>query len=244
MFITTPRHLSSALLTLATVCSLSAARAEILGPLDPGAEAGNVPTSYWFTGNSGGGFVNTHDPSNPYTGSYDFKIGNTVASTPFVGGDYADFRSPVFLLGGAARGSQPITFAFAYQLPGVVSSGDNMLAQLIFYERAGVNGGGDGYVGGYDVSLGSASADSTMSAYTVFTHGGIVAPATAEYASVRFSANIFVPWSSGTAFFDDISVSTQANVVPEIDPAAMGSAIALCAGALAAVERRRRPTGR
>lgn len=219
-------------------------RAEVLGPLDPGAEMGTVPVSYWFTGASGAGFVDTHDPSNPYTGSYDFKVGNTVASTPFTGGNYGDFRSPVFPLGNAARGAQPITFSFAYELPGPVTTGDNMLAELIFYERAGANGDGDGYVGEYDVGLGDDSGDTSMTSYALFTHGGIVAPATAEWGAVRFTANIFQAWSSGAAFFDDISVTTTASQVPEIDPSAMRGALAVCVGGLAVIERRRRRPGR
>lgn len=216
------------------------ARAEVLGPLDPDAEQGSSPVSAWFTGASGAGFVNTHDPSNPYTGSYNFTVGNTFASTPFTGGNYGDFRSLVFSLGPAAKGNQPIAFSFAFQLPGAVAAGDNILAELIFYERYGSGGNGDGYVGEYNTSLGSASANSTMTSYTVFSHGGIVAPATAEYASVRFSANIFVPWSSGTAFVDSISASTEPNSVPELDPNSFTAAIAMCAGALALMERRRR----
>lgn len=218
-------------------------RAETLGPLDPDAEQGSFPISYWFTGVSGAGFVSTHDSSNPYTGSYNFKVGNTAASTPFTGGNYGDFRSPVFLLGPASRGNQPINFSFAFELPGVVNAGDDMLAELIFYERAGNNGDGDGYVGEYGVQLGSTSGNSAMTGYSVFSHGGIIAPSTADFAAVRFTANIFVPWSSGTAYFDTISVTTAPTPVPEIDPTSMGSALALCGGILAFIEQRRRATG-
>ena len=218
-------------------------RAEVLGPLDPGAEQGNTPSS-WFYGSSGAGFVDTHDPSNPYTGSYDFKVGNTAPSTPFTGGNYGDFRSLAFSLGSAAFGNQSISFAFAFELPGAVTSGDNILAELIFYERYGTNGDGDGYVGEYSVNLGSSSGNASMASYATFTHGGIVAPATAEYASVRFTANIFVPWSSGTAFFDDISVTTEPTPVPEIDPASAVCALSLCAGFVGLIERRRRPAAR
>lgn len=214
--------------------------AETLGPLDPDAEQGSFPTSYWFTGASGAGFVDTHDPSNPYTGSYDFKVGNTVASTPFTGGNYGDFRSLAFSLGPAARGNQPINFSFAFELPGVVNAGDDMLAELIFYERYGNNGDGDGYAGEYNVQLGSTSGDSSMTGYSLFSHGGIIAPSTADFAAVRFTANIFVPWSSGAAYFDSLSVTTAPSAVPEIDPTSMGSALALCAGILAFIEQRRR----
>lgn len=232
---TVPSLIMAAVFATALV---SPSRGEVLGPLDGDAEQGTLIP--WFTGASGAGFVDVHDSSNPYAGSYDFKVGNTVASTPFTGGNYGDFRSLVFALGAAAKGNQPITFTFAYQLPGAVASGDDILAQLIFYENYGAGGNGDGFVGQYDVALGSSSGNSAMAAYAPFTRGGIVAPATAEYASIRVSANIFLPWSSGSAYFDDFSVTTQPNSVPELGSASLGSACALCAGVLALLERRRR----
>jgi len=245
-----PRHLIAhlrrfAVVSLLMTCLTTTARGEtFLGPLDNDAELGSVPISYWFTGASGAGFVSTHDSSNPYNGSYDFKVGNTVASTPFTGGNYGDFRSPVFVLGPAARGNQPINFSFAFELPGVAAPGDDMLAELIFYERAGSNGDGDGYVGEYNVKLGSTSGNSSMTGYALFDHGGIIAPSTADFAAVRFTANIFTPWSSGAAFFDTISVTTAPSPVPEIDPSSMGSALALFAGVLAFIEQRRRSVAR
>lgn len=238
-FRTVATTVPSLIMAAAFVTALvSSARGEVLGPLDGDAEQGTLIP--WFYGASGAGFVDTHDPSNPYAGSYDFKVGNTVASTPLTGGNYGDFRSVAFSLGAAAKGNQPITFAFVFQLPGAVSSGDDILAELLFYEGYGAGGNGETYVGEYNVSLGSSSGNSAMTSYSPFTHGGIVAPATAEYASVRITANIFVPWSSGTAYFDDFSVTTQANSVPELGSASLGSAWALCAGVLALLERRRR----
>lgn len=222
-----------------------ATRAEtVLGPHDPDAEQGSVPTSYWFTGAIGAGFVDTHDASNPYSGSYDFKVGNTVASTPFTGGNYGDFRSLAFSLGPTAQGNQPIDFSFAFELPGAVTAGDDILAELIFYERYGTGGGGDGYVGEYNVQLGSSSGNSSMTGYSIFSHGGIVAPSTADFAAVRFTANIFLPWSSGAAFFDSISVTTSPAAVPEINPTSMGNTLAFVTGLLALLERRRHSSRR
>lgn len=233
-------HFIAVPIVLLGILALPTSAGTFLGPADPGAEQGSYPFNSWFTGASGAGFVDTHDPSNPYAGSYDFKVGNTVASTPFTGGNYGDFRSVAFALGDAAHGNQPISFGFAYQLPGAVATGDNLFAELIFWQSYGNNGDGDGYLGEYNVALGSSSGDTSMATYSLFSHDGIVAPAAAEFAAVRFTANIFIPWSSGTAYVDQISVVTYAVGVPEIGIESLGTTLALIGGVLALGERRRR----
>ena len=239
-----PGHLIAHLRRCAVVSLLMigltmTARGEtFLGPIDA-----EVPGGWWFTGTGGAGFVNVTDTLNPYQGTYDYKVGNTTANASLPGTNYADFRSFVFALGPAAHGDQPINFSFAFDLTPVIP-GDDIFVQLNFFENAGTNGAdGGGYAGEYNVKLGSSSGNTLMPGYALFSHGGIIAPALAEYASVRVSANIFTPWSSRAAFFDAISVTTAPSAVPEIDPSSMGSALALCAGVLAFIEQRRRSFG-
>jgi len=238
-----PRHLIAhlrcfAVVSLLMTCLNTTARGEtFVGPIDA-----EVPGGWWFTGFGGAGFVNVNDTLNPYQGTYDYKVGNTIPNASLPGTNYADFRSFVFALGPAAHGDQPINFSFAFDLPTVIP-GDDIFVQLNFFQNGDTSDGG-GYVGEYNVKLGSSSGNTVMPGYALFSHGGIIAPALAQYASVRVSANIFTPWSSGAAFFDTISVTTAPSPVPEIDPSSMGSALALFAGVLAFIEQRRRSVAR
>jgi hypothetical protein len=196
----------------------TSARAQVvLGPDNPGAENGDTN---WFTGTAGTGHSNI-DNTDPGSGTQDFELGVNA------GGGNADWRSLFFLLGPATNGAQTVNFSFKYKLLNAVNAGDNMRVQLRFFQT---NAGGI-FLGEQNVLVGSATGDSSMSAYRTSTTSGIVVPANAHSADIRFSGNLFEPWTSGTGRFDDFLVTTA----PE--PASLATIGLIGCGVLA---RRRR----
>ncbi len=164
-----------------------------VGPGNAGAERG---WDGWYNGVEGGGLVSVeHD--NPATGFSYFKIGITNADEKAT--NHADIRSEAFSLGGA-RG--PLTFSFAYKLPEKVKPGDNVQVALRFF------GEGEGsFLGQQTLEVGAHTGDSEMAAYKTIKATGIFAPSGAVSADVWMVANIFEPWTSGYAQFDDFSVT-------------------------------------
>jgi hypothetical protein len=209
-----------AAIVAAGAISIFAARASaqtVLGPDNPGAENGNTN---WFTGTSGTGH-STIDTTDPATGTQDFELGVDA------GGGNGDWRSASFLLGAATNGAQTVDFSFKYKLLNAVNAGDNMRVQLRFFQT---NAGGI-FLGEQNVLVGAATGDSSMNAYRLSTTTGITVPANAHSADIRFSGNLFEPWTSGTGRFDDFSVTTA----PE--PASLAT---LGVVALGLLTRRRR----
>jgi hypothetical protein len=107
-----------------------------------------------------------------------------------------------------------MTFSFAYKCPGKVNRGDNIAVFLRFFDETGTN-----FLGQHYIPLGSASGDSEMSDYKTVTFTnlravknatGIRLPkgARAVTADIWVTCNIFSPWTSGDARFDDFSVTT------------------------------------
>jgi hypothetical protein len=167
----------------------------VLGPLDPCAEHG---FDDWYYGTNGTGFL-TIDDTDPATGTNDFTLGNTSTGK----GNLADWRSQNFVLGPAAAGARPITFSFSYKLPDTVNGQDNIRVELRFFDKTGTN-----YRAEKMFLVGSATGDSGMTRYKRVVVGNILAPRNAQTADVRVNANLFEPWASGTARFDNISVTT------------------------------------
>lgn len=168
----------------------------LLGPPDPDAEQG---MDEWNHGTSGTGYQSI-DNTDPASGAGDFTLGNTNAARE----NHADWRSQIFPLGPAAAGAQPVTFSFSYKLTDTVNDGDNIRVQLRFYDKA------NNFIGQNEYLVGSGSNDSEMTRYKKLTYTGIRAPRRAQGADVTFSANFYDVdrWSSGTARFDDFSVTT------------------------------------
>jgi serine/threonine protein kinase len=167
----------------------------LIGPANPGAE--NGPDDWW-RGTSGGAYLSI-DNTEPASGDYDFTLGNTNLD----GDNSADWRSVIFPLGPATAGAKPITFSFAYKLTDEVQAGDNVRVQLRFFDQA------TNFVSEKNFWLGSKSHDSAMTRYKTITVGGIRAPRRAKVADVRASINLYGDrWSSGTARFDNFSVTT------------------------------------
>jgi MYXO-CTERM domain-containing protein len=216
---------AAALAMLILAAPAANAAAVFLGPDNPGAEAGNTN---WFTGAGGGGSSGI-DATDPASGTQDFQLAQTITSAPN-GGNQVDWRSASFLLGPATNGAQPVDFSFAYKLPNTVNAGDNIRVQLRFFQT---NAGGV-FLGENNIVVGANTNDSGMTGYKTITATGITVPANAHSADIRFSANIFEPWSSGTGRFDDFSVSTA----PE--PTATAALGMLGAGLLARARRRGR----
>jgi len=114
----------------------------------------------------------------------------------------------------AAGGAEPITFSFAYKFPGKVNRGDKIEMALRFFDETGTN-----FLGQIPISLGSRSDESEMTDYKTMTltnlravknATGIRFPKGARTATadIWVTCNIFSPWTSGDARFDDFSVTT------------------------------------
>jgi len=192
-------------ISIAALSVLSAPKPILLGPPDPGAELGGQ----WYSGTNGAAYllVDTTDANH---GNNDFTLGNKIADKDNI----ADWRSQVFSLGPAAGGAEPMTFSFAYKLPGKVNAGDNIAVFFRFFDEAGTN-----FLGQQFIPLGFSSGDSEMSDYKTVTltniralknATGIRIPkgARAATADIWVTCNIFQPWASGDARFDDFSVTT------------------------------------
>ena len=115
----------------------------------------------------------------------------------------ADWRCLPFSLGPAAGGARPITFSFAYKLSDPVAAGNNIHVQLRFFDSTGTN-----FIGERVIPVGARTSDSAMTDYRTLVINGILAPHKARTADIWVDANIFEPWVSGTAHFDDFSVTT------------------------------------
>ena len=166
-----------------------------LGPAGSGTWNGS---SKWLTGQVGTAST-SYDFNDTASGMCAFVISNTVAGKE----NRADWRSEQFSLGPAAGGARPITFTFAYKLSDRVQPRNNIHVQLRFFDSTGTN-----FLAERVIPVGAHTSDSAMTAYRTLTLTDILAPAKARMADVWIDANIFEPWVSGTAHFDDISVTT------------------------------------
>src|SRR6202044_3296503 len=106
-----------------------------------------------------------------------------------------DIRSKLFSLEPAGKKHTPITFSFAYKLPGEVKPGDNIEVCLRFFDEQG------GFLGQKIYRVGSSTHDSEMLRYKTKTATKIFAPPKATQADVWIVANIFIHWTSGNAQF-------------------------------------------
>jgi hypothetical protein len=166
-----------------------------LGPAKSGTWTG---TANWFTG-AYGAATTSYDFNDTDNGMCAFVISNTMAGRE----NRADWRSQVFSLGPAAGGARPITFTFAYKLSDRVQAGNNIHVQLRFFDSTGKN-----FITERVIPIGAHTGDSAMTSYRTLTLTDILAPREARTADVWIDANIFEPWVSGNAHFDDISVTT------------------------------------
>jgi len=166
-----------------------------LGPAEAGTWSGSAK---WLTGAVGAAST-SYDFDDTANGMCAFVISNTAAGKE----NRADWRSEPFSLGPAAGGAKPITFNFAYKLSDRVQAGNNIHVQLRFFDSTGAN-----FLGERVTPIGAHTGDSAMTSYRTLTLKDILAPPQARMADVWIDANIFEPWVSGTAHFDDISVTT------------------------------------
>jgi hypothetical protein len=180
-----------------TSLAVANAGAAFLGPSNPGAENGSAG---WFEDTKGRGSVSIGD-SDPARGLYYFSISNSIPLRI----NCADWRSKPFSLKQAQDGRQPITLSFAYKLLDLVNLGDDIPVRLRFFDMQ------DNFLSEKIVFVGSNSGDSEMTHYKTMVTADILAPKQARFADIWVTANIFEPWSSGTAQFDDFSVTTSSN---------------------------------
>lgn len=178
------------------VAGVAEASPVFIGPPNPGAESG---LTGWLVGHEGSGSVaiGTDDPA---SGAKCFQIAITNA----VPGEtnHADFRCEPFPLNGAGIPRRPITFSFAYKLPETVKPKENVEVYFRFYDRAGT------FLDQKIARVGANTGDSEMNGYKTMTLEGIVAPDGSATADVWVAENIFTPWTSGVAEFDNFSVTT------------------------------------
>jgi prepilin-type N-terminal cleavage/methylation domain-containing protein len=201
-----------------------------LGPPDPGAEHG---FDDWYHGTNGAAWLSVDD-TDPATGDHDFILGNRTAGDQ----NRADWRSRIFPLGPAAKGARPITFSFACKFPGKINGRENMQVYLRFFDAAGTN-----FLGQKIFRVGFNTGSSNMSNYTTMTFTDIRAPKRARTADVWVTANIFVPWTSGSGQFDDFSVTTVSRLGLTLLVVFAGSGTVLIIIAIAAAKSRRKNRG-
>jgi hypothetical protein len=166
-----------------------------LGPPESGSWSGSAK---WLTGAVGAAST-SYDFNDTANGMCALAMSNTVTGK----GNRADWRSEPFSLGPAAGGARPITFTFAYKLSDRVQAGNNIHVQLRFFDSTGTN-----FLAERVTPIGAHTGDSAMTSYRTLTLTDIMAPPKARMADVWIDANIFEPWVSGTARFDDILVTT------------------------------------
>lgn len=166
-----------------------------LGPAEAGTWSGSEK---WLTGAYGAAST-SYDFNDHANGVCAFVINNTVAGKE----NTADWRCVPFSLGPATGGVRPIIFSFAYKLSDRVAAKNNILVQLRFFDSTGTN-----FIGQQIIPVGAHTSDSAMTDYRTLTINGILAPTRARTADIWVDANIFEPWVSGTAHFDDFSVTT------------------------------------
>jgi hypothetical protein len=209
------------------VSAMATAAPILLGPPDPGAEHG---FDDWYYGTNGEAWVSVDD-ADPVTGNHDFILGNRTAGDQ----NRADWRSRIFPLGPAAKGARPITFSFACKFPGKINGRENMQVYLRFFDAAGTN-----FFGQKIFRVGFTTGCSNMSSYKTLTFTDIRAPKQARTADVWVTANIFVPWTSGSGQFDDFSVTTVSRLGLTLLVAFAGLGTGLIIIAMAAAKSRRK----
>jgi hypothetical protein len=202
---------------IATTMTASGKEQVFLGP--PGSGTWNG-SEKWLTGAYGAAST-FYDFNDPAKGVCAFVISNTVAGEE----NKADWRCLPFSLGPAAGGARPITFSFAYKLADRVAAGNNIHVQLRFFDSTGTN-----FIGERVIPVGAHTGDSAMTDYRTFVINGILAPRKARTADIWIDANIFEPWVSGTARFDDFSVTTEPR--SPLFKVGIGAAVLLGVGAL------------
>ena len=194
-----------AIMSVSAFSAASAPKQILLGPPDGGAESGDQ----WYSGSIGAAYLSVNN-TDPNAGNNDFLLGNKTAGET----NHADWRSQLFSLGPAAGGAKPMMLSFAYKFSGKVNRGDNIAVFFRFFDETGTN-----FLGQHYIPLGSSSGDSEMKEYKTMTlpdlravknATGIRFPKGARTvtADIWVTCNIFGPWTSGDARFDDFSVTT------------------------------------
>jgi len=215
------------------VVSMTAAGKEqiVLGPPESGTGSGSEK---WLTG-AYGAATTSFDLNDTSKGTCAFVLSNTVAGKE----NTADWRCVPFSLGPAAGGGWPVAFSFAYKLSDRVAAKDNIHVQLRFFDATGTN-----FIGERVIPVGAHTGDSAMTEYRTLTISGIPTPPRARTADIWIDANIFEPWVSGTARFDDFSVTTMPR--PIRFKAMIGAAVVLgiCTLTLLLIRLWRRNAGR
>jgi hypothetical protein len=225
--------LSFAVMMTIAMGAMTAAGKEaiVLGPPESGTWSGSEK---WLTG-AYGAATTSFDLNDTSKGTCAFVLSNTVAGKE----NTADWRCAPFSLGPAAGGGWPVTFSFAYKLSDRVAAKNNIHVQLRFFDATGTN-----FIGERVIPVGAHTGDSAMTEYRTLTINDIPTPPRARMADIWIDANIFEPWVSGTARFDDFSVTTVPR--PIRFKVLIGAAVLLgiCALTLLLIHLGRRNAGR
>lgn len=157
---------------------------------------------YWFHGVKGAGFLYV-DSSDPATGANDLTLGNATDGPE----NCADWRSQKIALGPAGGGRAPLSFSFAYKIPGPAKDGENVEVHLRFLDESGHE-----VIEEKKVELSSAVNHLNMMRYETVSLKNIRAPKDAWKADIRITVNFpGQPWTSGLARFDDFSLTTPSS---------------------------------
>jgi len=185
------------------------AKAQFLGPQNPGFEAG---ASDWNTGGPGGSagsenFANspTNGPSAPGTNCVLMTADGSV-SPP----NGNNLRCNYFSLGAATLGSNAVSVDFDYNILGPLNPGDQVRIDVRFEDSGG------NFLGEHIFHVGSGNNDVGGTGWHHF-HGVAADPTlSAVNMDLVMSMNIFGDdiWGSGPILFDNFSV----NVTPQVGP--------------------------
>lgn len=175
-----------------------------LGPVNAGFELGGAN---WNTGGTGGVAGSASFANSPSNGPGAPGI-NCVSETSNGAGN-VDFRADYFSLGAAAKGANPVTFSFDYNILNPVIAGNQIRVGLRLEGPTG------GFLGEYNSYIGVPNGDVGANGWHHFSVT-TVPTATAVNADIRVSMNVFGDdhWSLGTVLFDNFTVLAGTNHIP------------------------------
>lgn len=214
--------LSVGTVALTAFSLVSAAHAELvlsnLGQYTPGGYQSAVRYGEW----TGSSFTTNNQAWNLTSATLYFGSASNTSGNMFVEVRGNSANKPGSLLGTLSGTANPATLGqYTFTTTGI-----DLAPSTTFWLVAGVSSGAGYYTWQYD-NTGSPPLTSS---------GVWSLPTTNTYTS---SSNQGTSWTNGDAYPQLFSLEATSAPVPEIDPAGIGSVLALVTGALGLLERRR-----
>jgi hypothetical protein len=194
---------------VAIVALALSAKAQFLGPLNPGFEAGALDWNTGGPGGSGGSEIFSNSPTNGPSAEGTNCVLLTADGTvsPPNGNN---LRCNYFSLGAATQGSNAVSVDFDYNILNPFNFGDQVRVDARFEDATG------NFLGEYVFHIGAGNNDVGGTGWHHF-HGVAADPTlSAVNMDLVISMNIYGDdiWSDGPVLFDNFSV----NVTPQVGP--------------------------